>query len=253
MKNYTRQQIIKQLHKIAEKDNCIFIGNYEKAKIPVEFKCNETGVIIKASWDNLKNRRKIPRRNSIEYHNKKLQLLCESLGFSLISKYKSYFDKVKYQCKKCNKYFSRLPSDITSCTFCNNKWESNKGINLKNVLKSPYEDYYLYFIYIPDYNCYKIGLYKKKYIKSRFNFKIDLLYIESLSLYKAFYKEQLIIDLFNKYKYQGEKFGGYTECFNSSVPIELILNKLRNTNIRSVKELINADFKTKNKNINNKT
>jgi len=42
-------------------------------------------------------------------------------------------------------------------------------------------------------------------------------------LYKAYYLEQFIISKYKSHKYEGEKFGGYTEAFNNNVNKEYIM------------------------------
>lgn len=73
------------------------------------------------------------------------------------------------------------------------------------------------------YKAYKIGLYKGKYVKSRFNTSVEILQIKKLPLYKAYYLEQFIISKYKSHKYEGKKFGGYTEAFNNNVNKEYIM------------------------------
>ena len=87
--------------------------------------------------------------------------------------------------------------------------------------------------YIPMYKAYKIGLYKGKYVKSRFNTSVEILQIKKLPLYKAYYLEQFIVTKYKSYKYKGKKFGGYTEAFNNSVNKECIM-KIMGASIKDV-------------------
>jgi hypothetical protein len=45
-----------------------------------------------------------------------------------------------------------------------------------------------------------------------------------LPLYKAYYLEQYLISKFKHCKYEGEKFGGYTEAFNDTIDKENVMN-----------------------------
>lgn len=215
--NNKKHSIIKQIQNLAEEQNFEWINNYNKPKDDLLFKSKSTGIIVKTNWSNLKQRKKIPVRNSKEHHNNKLTLLCNKFNFTLLSSYKSYIEKVKYICNKCKTEYERIPSDIYICGICNNFYKNNKGINVVNVLKDPNVDYKLYFVYIPAYNAYKIGLYRGKYVKSRFNTPVEILNLINLPLYKAYYLEQYIINKYKSYKYIGVKFGGYTEAFNDTI------------------------------------
>ena len=215
--NNKQNTIIKQIYSIANAQNFEWINNYNKPKDDLLFKCKSTGIIVKTNWSNLKQRGKIPVRNSKEYHNNKLKLLCLKYDFTLLSSYENYLKKIKYVCNKCNKTYTRLFCDIYTCGVCNNFYKNNKGINTVNVLKNPNLNYKLYFVYIPIYNAYKIGLYKGNYVKARFNTKIKILNLVNLPLYKAYYLEQYIINKYKSCKYIGAKFGGYTEAFDDTI------------------------------------
>lgn len=221
--NKKKDIIIEQIKVLAESQNFEWINDYNKPKDDLLFKYKSTGVIIKTNWSNLKQRGKIPLRNCIEHHNNKLKLLCDKYDFTLLSSYKSYAKKVKYICNKCATIYERLPSNIYKCGKCNNFYKNNKGINIVNVLKTPNVNYKLYFVYIPAYNAYKIGLYKGKYVKSRFNTFVEILNITNLPLYKAYYLEQYIINKYKTYKYIGLQFGGYTEAFNNNINKEDVI------------------------------
>lgn len=215
--NNKQNTIVNQIQNIANKQNFKWINSYSKPKDELLFKCKSTGIIIKTNWSNLKQRGKIPVRNSKEYHNNKLKLLCVKHDFTLLSSYESYLKKIKYACNKCNTIYERPLCDVYKCGVCNNFYKDNKGINAINVLKNPNLDYKLYFVYIPLYNAYKIGLYKGDYVKSRFNIKINVINLVNLPLYKAYYLEQYIIKTYKSCRYLGVKFGGYTEAFDDTI------------------------------------
>ena len=103
------------------------------------------------------------------------------------------------------------------CGTCNNFYKNNKSINSINVLRNPNLDYKLYFVYIPAYDVYKIGLYKGKYVKSRFNTPVEILNLIELPLFKAYYLEQYIINKYKSCRHTGIKFGGHTEAFNNTI------------------------------------
>lgn len=215
--NSKKDSIIKQIKSIADKQNFEWINNYSRPKDDLLFKSRSTNIIVKTNWSNLKQRGIIPVRNSKEHHNNKIKLLCKQYNFTLLTTYKSYIEKVTYMCNNCNTTYERPACDIYMCGICNNFYKNNKGINTVNVLKDPNVDYRLYFVYIPLYNAYKIGLYKSNYVKSRFNTPVEILNVINLPLYKAFFLEQYIINKYRSCKYIGPKFGGYTEAFNDTI------------------------------------
>lgn len=221
--NSKKENIIKQIQYLADNQNFEWINSYNKPKDDLLFECKSTKIVTKTNWSNLKQRGKIPLRNSLDYHNNKIKLLCDNYNFTLLSLYKNYTEKVEYVCNKCRTTYKRFPSGIYLCKKCNNFYKNNKSINTVNVLKNPNIDYKLYFVYIPLYNAYKIGLYKNMYVKSRFNTPVNILKIISLPLYKAYYLEQYIITRYNDYKYLGPKFGGYTEAFNDKLNKEEVM------------------------------
>lgn len=221
-----RNDIIKQIQTIANNQNFEWINNYDKPKKHLIFKCKSTGVIVKTNWSNLKQRGIIPLRNSLEYHQNKLNDICKEYNFTSLSPYVNYLTKIEYKCNKCNKIYQRRLHEIYKCEICNNFYKNNKGINTVTVLRNPYLSYRLYFVYIPQYDAYKIGLYKNKNIKSRYSISIDILNVIELPLYKAYYLEQYIISKYKSYKYIGIKFGGYTEAFNNTVEKEKIIKEM---------------------------
>lgn len=223
MKFLTKTEIEEQIHLIAKSCNCKFIGKYEKAKTKLQFLCLNTNEIIYASWDNIKQRKKIPRRKQYNIFKSRILNLEKEYNITILDEYVDYVTKLNYKCNYCNQYYLRNLCSINICHCKSKPYKNNKGINTKNVLKDPFKDYYLYFVEIPEYNVYKIGLYRKKYIKSRFKNQITIINIRRLPLYKAYFLEQLIINKFKEYKYDGLKFGGYTEAFNKNIPINEII------------------------------
>jgi hypothetical protein len=215
--NTKKEQIIKTIINLANDQNFIWLNEYTIPKNDLYFECKSTGVITKTNWSNLKQRGKIPVRNNNDHHQNKFDKICLKYGFTVLSPYVNYITKVKYKCNKCNTTYERNLCNINMCNVCNNFYKGNKGINNTTVLRTPYLEYKLYFVYLPNYNAYKIGLFKGKYVKSRFSCNIDLIKVLTLPLYKAYFLEQFIINKFSNYKYSGEKFGGYTETFNDKV------------------------------------
>lgn len=211
------KKIITDIQSFADNQNFEWINDYSNAKDDLFFKCKSTGITTKISWSNLKKRKKIPIRNSIDYNTRQVNKLFDSYNITLISPFIKYSLKVKYVCNNCNKTYYRNVQDAYKCGECNNFYKTNKGINTVNVLRNPYINYNIYFVYIPLYNAYKIGLYKSNYITSRFNTLIEILNVIKLPLYKAYYLEQYIIKKYHKNVYTGLKFGGYTEAFNDTI------------------------------------
>lgn len=221
--NTKKNTIIKQIKQLAKEQGFNWVNNYDKPKSDLIFKHIESGALTKTNWSNLKQRRKISLRNSNGYHNKKLTNICKKYDLTPLSSYVNYITPIEYKCNKCGKIYHRILVDIYKCGTCNNFYKNNKGINATTVLRNPYVEYILYFVYIPIYKAYKIGLYKRKHVKSRFNTPVEILQIKKLPLYKAYYLEQFIISKYKNYKYKGQKFGGYTEAFNNSVDKEYIM------------------------------
>ena len=221
--NYKKDTIIKEIQNLAQEQNFEWLNCYSKPKDELIFKCNLTGAISKTNWSNLKQRKIIPLRNSISYHTKKLESLCKDYNLTLISAYVNYVTKIKYLCNKCSTQYLRMPSDLNKCNKCNNFYRNNKGINKTTVLRNPFVEYKLYFVYIPIYNAYKIGLYKGVYVKSRFNVSVEILNLVKLPLFKAYFLEQFIIAKYQNCKYTGTKFGGYTEAFNNNINKEDVI------------------------------
>lgn len=211
------KKIIIEIQNFADNQNYEWINDYSSAKDDLFFKCKSTGITTKVTWSNLKKRKKIPVKKSVDYNNKQIKKLFDDYNFTLLSPFIRYSLKVKYVCNKCSTTYERPPMDVYKCGVCNNFYKNNKGINTVNVLRNPYTNYYIYFVYIPLYDAYKIGLYKGKYIKSRFSILIEILNVVNLPLYKAYYLEQYIIKKYQKSVYTGIKFGGYTEAFNNTI------------------------------------
>jgi rubredoxin len=221
--NTKRDTIIEQINQLAEEQGFKWINNYDKPKSDLIFKHIESGAFSKTNWSNLKQRGKIPLRNSNSYHNNRLKTLCKEYDLTPLTSYINYVTPLKYKCNSCGKIYHRILADIYKCGVCNNFYKSNKGINTITVLRDPHLEYTLYFVYIPLYNAYKIGLYKGNYVKSRFNTSVEILQTKKLPLYQAYYLEQFIVSKYKSFKYKGEKFGGYTEAFNSSVDKKYIM------------------------------
>lgn len=221
--NTKRDIIIKQIEYLALEQGFEWLNEYDKPKSDLIFKHIESGALCKTNWSNLKQRGKIPLRNSNSYHNARLVNICKKYDLIPLTNYVNYITPIKYECNNCGKVYHRILSDIYKCGTCNNFYKDNKGINKTTVLRNPYIVYKLYFVYIPKYKAYKIGLYKGKYVKSRFNIPVEVLQIENLPLYKAYYLEQFIISKYKSCKYKGEKFGGYTEAFNNTINKEEIM------------------------------
>jgi hypothetical protein len=221
--NIKKETIVKQINDFAEQQGFKWLNDYDKPKSDLIFEHIESKALSKTNWSNLKQRGKIPLRNSISYYNIRLINSCKKYNLTSLSSYINYVTPINYKCNSCGKIYSRILTDIYKCGICNNFYKDNKGINKTTVLRNPYLDYTLYFVYIPVYDTYKIGLYKGKYVKSRFNVPVEILKIKKLPLYKAYYLEQFIISKYKNCKYKGFKFGGYTEAFNNSVDKEYIM------------------------------
>ena len=218
MKIFTKEQIINLINKMAEDQQFEWINEYKDAKTHLLFKHKTLEFLTKTTWSTLKQKGKIPTRNTSSYHETRLTTLCKKYNFTAITSYVNYLTPIKYKCNICNTEYCRKLHDIYMCGTCNNFYKDNKGINTTTVLRTPFVSYKLYFVYLPDYNAYKIGLYKGKYVKSRFNCaNVEILKVLDLPLYQAYYLEQYIIKKFKKNKYLGKKFGGYTEAFDNKI------------------------------------
>lgn len=235
MKNLNKEEIISKILKIAEQQNFEWLNEYVDAKSHLLFKHKESGFLTKGTWSTLKQKNKIPTRNTRSYHETRLKNLCLKFNLTALSSYVNYITPIQYKCNNCNTMYNRRLHDIYKCGSCNNFYKDNKGINKTTVLRTPNILYKLYFVYLPSVNAYKIGLYKGKYVKSRFNFKdVVILKVIDLPLYKAYYLEQFIIKMFKNNKYKGVKFGGYTEAFDNFIDKEKVM-EIMATSILDVK------------------
>lgn len=222
--NSKKESIIKEIQKLASSQGFEWINAYSKPKDSLIFKHILSEAIVTTNWSNLKQRGRIALRNCNNYHQIRLEEVCNKYDLIAMTPYVNYLTPIKYSCKKCNTEYKRIMVDIYKCGNCNKFYKGNKGINAVTVLRDPYVSYRLYFVYIPKYNAYKIGLYKGKYVKSRFNTNVNVLKVMELPLYKAYYLEQYLISKFKHCKYEGEKFGGYTEAFNDTIDKENVMN-----------------------------
>ena len=122
--------------------------------------------------------------------------------------------KIKHQCKVCGHIWTPVPASIkngTGCPAC-------------SVNKSAYQRYknvptWVYYIFIPSKNIYKIGLAQKG-TKNRYRnepFKIEIIQEHKFEDgYEAWKLEQKIIKTYKNIKwnpFKEEKFIGWTECF----------------------------------------
>jgi hypothetical protein len=245
MKNFTKEKIINTIKQIADNQNFEWINEYKDAKTHLLFKHKISGFITKGTWSTLKQKGKIPTRNTLSYHESRLQKLCLKYNFTALSSYVNYLTCIKYKCNICNTTYNRKLHDIYKCGTCNNFYKDNKGVNKTTVLRTPYVPYKLYFVYLPTINAYKIGIYKGKYVKSRFNsLSVEVLNVLNLPLYKAYYIEQYIINIFKDNKYTGPKFGGYTEAFNNCIDknkvIEIMAASIEDVEPRELLEKLEA-------------
>lgn len=235
MKNFTKEEIINTIKQIADNQDFEWINEYKDAKTHLLFKHKTSGFLTKATWSGLKQTNKIPTRNTTSYHESRLQKLCLKYNFTTLSPYINYLTCIKYKCNICNTIYNRRLHDIYKCGICNNFYKDNKGINKTTVLRTPHTPYKLYFVYLPTINAYKIGLYKGRYVKSRFgSLAVEVLNVLNLPLYKAYYLEQYIINIFKNNKYIGPKFGGYTEAFNDCINKDKVI-EIMATSIEDVK------------------
>jgi len=235
MKKFTKEEIINTIKQIADNQDFVWINEYKDAKTHLLFKHKISGFLTKATWSGLRQTSKIPIRNTTSYHESRLQKVCLKYNFTTLSPYVNYLTCIKYKCNTCNTIYNRKLHDIYKCGTCNNFYKDNKGINKTTVLRTPYTPYKLYFVYLPTVNAYKIGLYKGRYVKSRFgSLSVEILNVLNLPLYKAYYLEQYIINMFKNNKYMGPKFGGYTEAFNNGINKDKVI-ELMATSIEDVK------------------
>ena len=138
--------------------------------------------------------------------------------FLVLEEYKGAFMKIKHCCKVCNHIWSVTPASIkfgSGCPACS-----------KN--KSAFDRYknkptWLYYIFIPSKNIYKVGLAQKGTLKryKKESFEIEIIQEELFEDgYMAYKKEQEIIKN-NKHlawnPSKEEKFDGWTECFIKNV------------------------------------
>ena len=140
------------------------------------------------------------------------------IPIEVLEKYKYSRTKIKHQCLKCNHIWSVTPNNIkqgSGCPICSRNQSAFDRYKNKPT--------WLYYIFIPSKNLYKIGLARKGTLNrwKRESFDIEIIQEELFEDgYEAYKKEQEIIQS-NKhlawFPSEEEKFGGWTECFTENI------------------------------------
>ena len=152
----------------------------------------------------------------LQLKNTKKQI--KNKPFTVLEKYKGSHTKINHQCKVCNHIWNVRPYSIkqgTGCPVCFKNQSAEHRYKNKPT--------WLYYIFIPSKNIYKIGVARKGSIEryKQESFKIEIIQEELFEDgYEAYQKEQEIIQA-NKHlawlPSEDEKFGGWTECFTENV------------------------------------
>ncbi len=199
----------------------ICIEEYVDIHTPISHKCLVCNYIWKGSPNNIKNKgsgcpkcsgQMVPTTKEYKEQIKNTSVKC-------IDEYLYAYTPILHKCKKCNYEWKIAPLAVKSgrgCPICaKEKSYIDKYLNIPTIL---------YYIYIPKYDVYKIGVTKSS-VNKRYSIE-DLGIIEIIfeKSYKnglhAIIIEKEVIKRFKKFKWnpsKTERFGGWTECFTKNI------------------------------------
>ena len=230
--------IYMKLADICKENNVILVSDYKDAKTNLIFYHLVSGVYHKQTWDTIKSQKFTLKYNK-EYYTFNIKQKLFNLDMTCLSE-GLFYDKlaISFKCNKCDFVFNESCGKILyrrkHCTNCDSKVKFNKLINIKQVLKNPYKEYFIYFskfTTLADENVFKIGLTRLNKVESRFRYvdyvNPEILFELKLPFYQAFYIEQFIIKEFKNFIYSRKlKFPGYMETFNSQINTNEVIQKI---------------------------
>jgi len=197
------------------------LGKYQGSCIAISHQCDLCNHIWNGRPDNIMNKNSSCPECSKKEQTKRKKFTTEQYKeqiknktFIVVEEYKNAHTKTKHQCQVCDCVWTASPANIKKGSGC--------PVCFKN--KTAYQKYknkptWLYYIFIPSKNLYKIGLAQKG-TKNRYkheSFDIEIIQEELFEDgYEAHQKEQEIIQANKRLAWfpsEEEKFGGWTECF----------------------------------------
>ena len=134
--------------------------------------------------------------------------------FEVLEEYKGSLTKIKHQCHTCDYIWNVKPNQIKNghgCPGCSNEQRYKNNPT------------WLYYIFIPSKNLYKIGVARKGTLNryKRETFDIEIIQEELFEDgYEAYKLEQKIIQANKQHAWspsKEEKFVGWTECFTENI------------------------------------
>ena len=217
MKKITTKEYKEQI----KNRNVEVLEEYKGIQIKILHQCSK-GHKWMAQPHNIKKGHGCP-----ECFNKKLTLSTQKYkeqikdtGFRILEEYKGAKIKILHQCAKGHQWMA-VPRSIkngTGCPYCQSQKTAFDRYKNKPT--------WLYYIFIPSKNIYKIGVSMNRQggTKGRYkneSFEIEIIQEELFEDgYEAWKLEQEIIQA-NKHlawcPSKEEKFGGWTECFTENV------------------------------------
>ena len=204
------------------------ISDYYNDSVKVDFVCGDCNNIWSAIPAHIKRGGGCPkcstiRQGDIKFNRSKNALYdyIKDKPFVGISPYTGSGELMTFSCLKCDNEWEAQPNNIKlggGCPKC-------------ACDRKAYETYkdkptWLYYIFIPSKNLYKIGLAMDRYGGVEGRYRRESFIVETIQSelfqdgYQAYEKEQNIINNNKVWAWEPEdeyKFGGWTECFTKNI------------------------------------
>ena len=214
MKKKTTKEYKEQIKNLS----FLVLDEYINGSTKINHQCKTCEYIWKVRPNSIKRESGCPNCSKYKLMTtEKYKEQIKNLSFLVIDKYKGGEIKIKHQCLKCEHIWKAKPGNI----------KTGYGCPACSANKTAYEKYkdvptWLYYIFIPSKNLYKIGVSMDRnggthgrYKREKFQIKVlrEELFTDGYEAYKL---EQKIIQVNKQYAWspsKDEKFVGWTECF----------------------------------------
>ena len=198
--------------------NIILVGEYKNTGMKTTFQCDICGYIWQTVPSSIKRGRGCSKcKNKYSPSTEEFKEQIKDYSVELLGEYENAHTKTLFKCKKCDYEWNTRPNDVKSgygCPKCfKRKTHYQKYHNKETIL---------YYIYFPNKNVYKIGLTQSS-VKKRYKSDKEKYIILSQKRfkdgYKAYLKEQDIIQKFKRHRYKGNDFlkAGNSELFDVNI------------------------------------